>query len=67
MLVGIASFPKLYKYSLLPALSAESHGQRSLVSCRLWGSTELDMTEATELNLLCPTETDLLWGHESWT
>ena len=25
----------------------ESHGQRSLVGCHLWGRTELDMTEAT--------------------
>ena len=24
-----------------------SQGQRSLVGCRLWGRTELDMTEAT--------------------
>ena len=25
----------------------ESHGQRSLVGCCLWGRIELDMTEAT--------------------
>ena len=25
----------------------ESQGQGSLVGCRLWGHTELDMTEAT--------------------
>ena len=25
----------------------ESHGQRSLVGCRLWGRTESDTTEAT--------------------
>ena len=28
-------------------LPGGSHGQRSLVGCRLWGRTELDMTEAT--------------------
>ena len=28
-------------------LPGESHGQRSLVGCRLWGRTELDTTEAT--------------------
>ena len=28
-------------------LSGESQGQGSLVGCRLWGSTELDTTEAT--------------------
>ena len=28
-------------------LPGESQGQRSLVGCRLWGRTELDMTEAT--------------------
>ena len=28
-------------------LPGESHGQRSLVGCCLWGHTELDMTEAT--------------------
>ena len=28
-------------------LPGESQGQRSLVSCRLWGRTELDMTDAT--------------------
>ena len=28
-------------------LPGESQGQRSLVGCRLWGCTELDMTEAT--------------------
>ena len=29
-------------------LPGESHGQRSLVGCRLWGRTELDMTEAMQ-------------------
>ena len=29
-------------------LSGESHGQRSLVGCGLWGHTESDMTKATE-------------------
>ena len=29
-------------------LPGESQGQRSLVGCRLWGRTELDMTEATQ-------------------
>ena len=29
-------------------LPGESQGQGSLVGCRLWGRTELDMTEATE-------------------
>ena len=28
-------------------LPGESHGQKSLVGCNLWGHTELDMTEAT--------------------
>ena len=28
-------------------LSGESHGQRSLVGCGLWGHTESDMTKAT--------------------
>ena len=28
-------------------LPGESQGQESLVGCRLWGHTELDMTEAT--------------------
>ena len=28
-------------------LPGESHGQGSLVGCRLWGSTESDTTEAT--------------------
>ena len=28
-------------------LPGESQGQRSPVGCRLWGHTELDMTEAT--------------------
>ena len=28
-------------------LPGESQGSRSLVGCRLWGRTELDMTEAT--------------------
>ena len=29
-------------------LPGESHGQGSLVGCRLWGRTELDTTEATQ-------------------
>ena len=29
-------------------LPGESHGQRGLVGCRLWGRTESDMTEATQ-------------------
>ena len=29
-------------------LLGESQGRGSLVGCRLWGRTELDMTEATE-------------------
>ena len=29
-------------------LPGESQGQRSLVGCRLWGYTELDMTEVTQ-------------------
>ena len=28
-------------------LPGESHGQRSLVGCHLWGRTESDTTEAT--------------------
>ena len=29
-------------------LPGESRGQQSLVGCRLWDCTELDMTEATQ-------------------
>ena len=29
-------------------LPGESQGRGSLVGCRLWGHTELDMTEATQ-------------------
>ena len=29
-------------------LPGESQGRGSLVGCRLWGRTELDMTEATQ-------------------
>ena len=29
-------------------LPGKSHGQRSLVGCRLWGRTESDTTEATQ-------------------
>ena len=35
-----------YKY-ILVFLPGESRGWRSLVVCRLWGRTELDMTEET--------------------
>ena len=36
------------KWQLTPVfLPGESQGQGSLVGCRLWGHTELDMTEAT--------------------
>ena len=36
------------KWQLTPVfLPRESHGQRSLVGCRLWGRTESDTTEAT--------------------
>ena len=36
------------KWQLTPVfLPGESHGQRSLVGCRLWGHTELDTTEVT--------------------
>ena len=31
----------------LVSLPGESHGQRSLVGCRLWGCTESDTTEVT--------------------
>ena len=44
---GNASFPELYKYSLLPALPGESQGQRRLVGCRLRGRKESDTTGAT--------------------
>ena len=29
-------------------LPGESHGRGSLVGCRLWGHTELEMTEVTQ-------------------
>ena len=36
------------KWQLTPVfLPGESRGRRSLVGCRLWGRTELDVTEAT--------------------
>ena len=41
-------------------LPGESQGQRSLMDCRLWGCTELDMTEATSqqqqqaILVICP-------------
>ena len=36
------------KWQLTPVfLPGESQGQRSLVACRLWGCTELDVTEET--------------------
>ena len=34
-------------------LPGESHGQSSLVGCRLWGRTESDMTEATQQQQQC--------------
>ena len=34
-------------HSTLVLLPGKSHGQRSLVGCRLWGRTESDTTEAT--------------------
>ena len=40
-----AGFPSSDKRR--PDLPAASHGQRSLVGCRLWGCTESDTTEAT--------------------
>ena len=40
--------PWRWKWQLTPVfLPGESHGQGSLVGCRLWGHTELDTTEAT--------------------
>ena len=37
------------KWQPTPAfLPGESQGRRSLVGCRLWGRTELDMTEVTQ-------------------
>ena len=37
------------KWQPIPVfLPGESQGQRSLVGCRLWGSTESDTTEATQ-------------------
>ena len=35
-------------------LPGESHGQRSLVGCRLWGRTESDTTEATWQAMIGP-------------
>ena len=36
------------KWQPIPVfLPGESHGQRSLVGCRLWGCTKSDMTEGT--------------------
>ena len=43
-------FSFILKLAMQPTpvfLPGESQGQGSLVECRLWGRTELDMTEAT--------------------
>ena len=41
-------YQKLHANKPTPVfLPGESQGQGSLVGCRLWGRTELDMTEAT--------------------
>ena len=43
-------YPMLVRRKWQPTpvfLTGESHGQRSLVGCCLWGLTELDTTEAT--------------------
>ena len=41
-------FPALEKeMAALVLLPGESQGWRGLVGCRLWGRTELDMTDAT--------------------
>ena len=34
-------------------LPGESHGQRSLAGCSLWGCKELDMTERQSMHILC--------------
>ena len=34
-------------HALEKEMARESHGQRSLMGCRLWGRTESDTTEAT--------------------
>ena len=42
------------KWQLTPVfLPGESQGRGSLVGCRLWGHTELDMTEATQQQQQC--------------
>ena len=44
----IGKIPWRRKWQPTPEfLSGESQGQRSLVGCRLWGHTELDVTAAT--------------------
>ena len=52
---GHSDFPSLFtlmhwrrKWQPTPVfLPGESQGWQSLVGCRLWGHTELDMTDAT--------------------
>ena len=38
---------EIYQYSIITPMYGDSQGQGSLVGCRLWGRTELDMTEVT--------------------
>ena len=38
---------EIYQYSIITHMYGDSQGQGSLVGCRLWGRTELDMTEVT--------------------
>ena len=40
-------YPHLLRQPTPVFLSGESQGRGSLVGCRLWGRTELDMTELT--------------------
>ena len=42
-------------------LPGESHGQRSLVGCHLWGRTESDMTEATKQQQQQHSSTNNIW------
>ena len=50
-------------------LPGESHGQRSLVGCPLWGRTESDMTEATQQqqhHFVALFNGDKIWSWSLW-
>ena len=55
----------LFTFHFHAFLPGESQGWGSLVGCRLWGHTELDMTEATQQQPQFP-QTVLMWP-SLWT